>query len=81
MRDLPKFQNDAEAAAWFDTHDTAAFMDKQVFVSSYRTLWVQFILAVHGAQAVFRRDANSISLVQSSAVGLTVRASHQVNAS
>lgn len=28
MRDLPNFQNDAEAAAWFDTHDTAAFMDK-----------------------------------------------------
>ena len=27
MTQLPKFENDEEAAIWFDTHDTAAFMD------------------------------------------------------
>ncbi len=27
MPHLPEFENDGEAAAWFDTHDTAVFMD------------------------------------------------------
>jgi predicted DNA binding CopG/RHH family protein len=27
MTQLPKFKNDEEAAIWFDTHDTAAFMN------------------------------------------------------
>ncbi|VAW33070.1 hypothetical protein MNBD_CHLOROFLEXI01-499 [hydrothermal vent metagenome] len=27
MAQLPKFKNDEEAAIWFDTHDTAAFID------------------------------------------------------
>ena len=27
MPQLPKFKNDEEAAIWFDTHDTAAFID------------------------------------------------------
>ena len=27
MPELPDFKNDEEAAAWFDTHDTAVFMD------------------------------------------------------
>jgi predicted DNA binding CopG/RHH family protein len=27
MTQLPKFKNDEEAAIWFDTHDTVAFMD------------------------------------------------------
>lgn len=28
MPKLPKFKNDQEAAAWFDAHDTSAYMDK-----------------------------------------------------
>ncbi len=27
MPKLPNFKNDEEAATWFDTHDTSAFMD------------------------------------------------------
>jgi predicted DNA binding CopG/RHH family protein len=27
MLELPDFKNDEEAAAWFDTHDTAAYME------------------------------------------------------
>ena len=27
MPQLPDFKNDKEAAVWFDTHDTAVFMD------------------------------------------------------
>lgn len=27
MTKLPKFRNDQEAAAWFDSHDTSAYMD------------------------------------------------------
>ncbi|MCP4425843.1 MAG: hypothetical protein GY803_15225 [Chloroflexi bacterium] len=27
MPQLPDFQSDEDAAAWFDTHDTAVFMD------------------------------------------------------
>lgn len=27
MPQLPKFKDDEEAAIWFDTHDTAAYMD------------------------------------------------------
>lgn len=27
MKQLPHFQNDEEARVWFDTHDTADFMD------------------------------------------------------
>ena len=27
MIELPDFKNDEEAAAWFDTHDTAVYMD------------------------------------------------------
>ena len=27
MTQLPEFKNDEEAAAWFDTHDTAVYMD------------------------------------------------------
>ena len=27
MSELPEFKNDDEAAAWFDTHDTADLMD------------------------------------------------------
>ncbi|RLC60129.1 MAG: hypothetical protein DRI80_11380 [Chloroflexota bacterium] len=27
MSEIPSFKSDAEAAAWFDTHDTASYMD------------------------------------------------------
>ncbi|MCA9951688.1 MAG: hypothetical protein KDE48_18685 [Anaerolineales bacterium] len=27
MPQLPKFKNDEEAAVWFDTYDTAVYMD------------------------------------------------------
>lgn len=27
MTKLPKFKNDQEAAAWFDSHDTSAYID------------------------------------------------------
>jgi len=27
MAKLPEFESDEEAAAWFDTHDTAAYLD------------------------------------------------------
>jgi predicted DNA binding CopG/RHH family protein len=28
MPKLPKFKNDQEAAAWFESHDTSAYMDE-----------------------------------------------------
>jgi hypothetical protein len=60
MTKLPKFKNDQEAAAWFESHDTSAYMDEMEQVVE-RVAVVRTRFSVKPADVSVRTDKDSSS--------------------